>query len=86
MTNADAIAGKGQIVLNARVKALPSALESAVTEALTKVQNSMGLDVSFRQWECFSPKAPRPTYRLNRFGISVPLDCSDPSLAKHHEA
>jgi len=80
-TNASAKADKGELVLNARVKASPDALAAAVTEVLTRVEKAIGLRVVFHQWECFSPKPPRPTFRLNRYGVSVPLECSNPLLA-----
>ena len=79
--NGPAKAKEGELVLNARVKADPNALTKVVTEAFSEAQTSIGLTVSFHQWECFSPNPPRPTHRLNRLGVSVPLECENPLLA-----
>jgi hypothetical protein len=81
MSDALARGTNGRFILNARVKAVPDSLAHAVTEALMDVKASIGLKVSFDNLECFSPKPPRPAYRLNRYGASVSLEQSDPLVA-----
>jgi G3E family GTPase len=53
-----------QFTLNARVQTTPADLELAVRNVFAELSAPPAFHYSFTQFDCFSPAAPQPTYRL----------------------
>jgi len=53
-----------QLIINARVNMDPQNLEAVIMDALNKYKASMNLEMYNSQLECFSPKEPKPKYRI----------------------
>jgi G3E family GTPase len=64
----------GSLVLNARAEGSAENLSDVVKQTLVSVERLVGLDITVKHLDCFSPRAPKPTHRLNNDGVPVPLD------------
>ena len=53
-----------QFTLNARVQTTPADLELAVRNVFAELSTPPAFRYDFTQFDCFSPAAPQPTYRL----------------------
>lgn len=73
----------GNVVLNARAEGAAENLSSAVKEILGLGSRDLGINLSIKRLDCFSPKPPRPTHRLNHSGASIPLSELQVDLRRH---
>ncbi len=73
-TGFDAQSLDGDLVLNARAQGTSENLSTVVKQTLAVTEPRLGLNFSIKQLDCFSPSPPKPTYRINNRGASIPLD------------
>jgi len=64
----------GAFVLNARAEGTAKELSRVVDETLSTLRSDSGIALSVKRLDCFSPKPPKPTHRLNHRGVSIPLN------------
>ena len=74
----DAVSRTGDLFVNARAEGSPERLSTAVQAAIYGAARSLGVNLTNVRIDCFSPKPPRPTHRLNSRGMPVSLAEASP--------
>jgi Ni2+-binding GTPase involved in maturation of urease and hydrogenase len=60
----DGAVSEARLILNARVRCEPAALQAAVERSAAQLGERTGAAVAFEHVECFSPAPPQPTFRI----------------------
>jgi G3E family GTPase len=56
---------RAEVILNARVNAIPAALRATIEQVVSDVCQGAQTDFEYTHFECFSPLPPQPTFRFS---------------------